>query len=69
MEAITIQQDTFNELNFYKKLIENNLQEDLSMDEINQIKQAKTTSLLSKNEFLKNHPELKNLPRSQVPAW
>ncbi len=38
MQAITTQKQ---ELKFYKRLVENNLQEDLSIDEIRQIQQAK----------------------------
>ena len=61
METITLNQSQFEELKFYKKLVENNLQEDLSISEINQIKQAKKTPILNESDFLAKNSDLKNV--------
>ena len=61
MDTITIQKNTFEELNIYKKLVENNLQEDLSAEEISQINKAKKTAIMTKKDFLVKNPELKNV--------
>ncbi len=61
MDTITIQKNTFEELNIYKKLVENNLQEDLSAEEISQINKAKKTEIMTKKDFLAKNPELKNV--------
>ena len=58
MQAITTQKQ---ELKFYKRLVENNLQEDLSIDEIRQIQQAKKTPILNESDFLAKNPDLKNV--------
>ena len=54
METINLSKSQFEELNFYKKLVINNLQEEISEDEVLEIKKAKNSKLLTEKEFLDN---------------
>ena len=61
MECIQIEKSQFEELSFYKKLVENNLQEELDFNELNEILKAKETKSLTQEDFLNLNPDLKNV--------
>jgi hypothetical protein len=61
MESIQLEKSQFEELNFYKKLVENNLKEELGLDELNEILKGKETKILGEKEFLELNPDLKNV--------
>ena len=61
METINLSKSQFEELNFYKKLVINNLQEEISEDEILEIKKVKNSKLLTEKEFLSMNKDLENV--------
>ncbi len=61
MTNVQISQNEYVELKFYKKLVENNLQESLNSDELKIILNAKNSGVITEKEFLNNHPDLKNV--------
>ncbi|MBI2129785.1 hypothetical protein HYX19_04745 [Candidatus Woesearchaeota archaeon] len=53
MEAtICVPREEYVELQFYKKLVENNLTEDVSGEELQLIEEARTEKSMSKKDFL-----------------
>jgi hypothetical protein len=56
MATITIDKNEFQELSLYRKLVKNNLLEELTQDELQDIISAKKTNLMSEEEFFDKNP-------------
>jgi len=56
--TISIPKEEYKELLFFKKLVENNLTEDIAAEELRLIEEARKEKSLSKEEFLRKAKKL-----------
>ena len=61
MEVIEISKSEYDELQLYKKLVENNLSDELTKEELDLIKFSDKGDTVSEEEFLKLNPDLKDV--------
>lgn len=53
--------DSYEELLFYKKLVENSLEEEINEKELKIILEARKSKILSEEEFIELNPDLKDV--------
>ena len=58
MVSVSIPKEEYEELVFFKKLVENNLTEDIAEEEMKLIEEARKEKSMSKEEFLKKAKKL-----------
>ncbi len=56
--TVSIPKEEYEELIFFKKLVENNLTEDIASEELRLIEEARKEKSLSKEEFLRKAKKL-----------
>lgn len=56
--TVTISSKEYEELKLFKKLVENNLKDELSEEELKTIEKARKEKGMSEEDFLKKHPYL-----------
>ena len=58
MVSVSIPKEEYEELVFFKKLVENNITEDIAEEEMKLIEEARKEKSMSKEEFLKKAKKL-----------
>ena len=61
MDSVEISKSEYDELKLYKKLVENNLSEELSEEELKLVINADKGETMSEEEFLNLNKNLKNV--------